>query len=68
MSLRHLTLSIPDADAATLTLPDALTLEAIGRLELVIGDALRGLRNALRAAGVADPASIEVDSWLIHLH
>ena len=68
MSLRRLTLPIPDEDPAMLTLPEALTLGAIGRLELAIGDALRGLRNDLRAAGVVDPASIEVDSWSIHLH
>ena len=68
MSLRRLTLPIPDEDPAKLTLPEALTLEAIGRLELAIGDALRELRNDLRAAGVVDPASIEVDSWSIHLH
>ena len=68
MSLRRLTLPIPDEDPAMLTLPEALTLEAIGRLELAIGDALRGLRNDLRAAGVVEPASIEVDSWSIHLH
>ena len=67
MTQQQTTLSIPDCAPATLTLPDPLTLESIGRLEEAIGSLFRMFRNDLRG-NAADPGCLEVDSWSIHRH
>lgn len=67
MTQRHLSVPIPGCEPATLPLPEPLTLETLARLEDAIDLALRHLRHDLRP-GAADPGSIEVDSWNIHLH
>ena len=68
MTQQQTTLSIPDCAPATLTLPDPLTLESIGRLEEAIASLFRTVRKDLRGNAADDPGSIEVDSWSVHLH
>lgn len=67
MTQQQITLSIPDCAAATLTLPQPLTLESIGRLEAAIASLFRTFRTDLRGSAANDPGCIEVDSWSVHL-
>lgn len=68
MTLQKTTLAIPDCAPATLTLPDPLTLDSIGRIEEAIGSLFRMFRKDLRGSAEGDPGAIEYDSWSINLH
>ena len=67
MTQPQTTLSIPDCAAATLTLPDPLTMESIGRIERAIGSLFCMFRKDLRNNAADDPGCIEYDSWSIQL-
>jgi hypothetical protein len=74
MTCLHLTLSVPGAVPASLTLPQPLTPQALLELERAVADTLGMLRHALLSAGVwtapehagrgPDAAEIEYASWL----
>lgn len=73
MTPRQTTFSMPGGGAATLTLPQTLTLESISRLEQSLGGLFRMLRSDLREpaghdAAIHDPGAIEYDSWAANLH
>lgn len=67
MTQPQTTFSIPDCEAATLTLPDPLTMASIGSIERAIGSLFRMFRKDLRGNAANDPGCIEYDSWSIYL-
>jgi len=68
MTPRQTTFSAADGGAATLTLPETLTLESMSRLENDLGRLFRMLRSDLRGPATDDPGAIEFDSWIAQLH
>lgn len=68
MTMRQTTLSIPDCGAATLTLPEPLTPDSLGHLEVAINRLLCTLRRDLNPDAAEDPGSVEFDSWSANLH
>lgn len=68
MTPRQTTFSVPEGGAATLTLPQTLTLESMSRLENEIGRMFRMLRQDLSGPATEDPGAIEFDSWIAQLH
>jgi hypothetical protein len=68
MTPRQTTFSIPEGGAATLTLPEALTLESMSRLENEFDRMFRMLRSDLRGPATDDPGAVEFDSWIAQLH
>lgn len=68
MTPRQTTFSVAQGGAATLTLPETLTLESMSRLEQDLGRLFRMLRNDLPGPATDDPAVIEFDSWIARLH
>jgi hypothetical protein len=68
MTPRQTTFSVPEGGAATLTLPETLTLESMSRLENELSRMFRMLRKNLAGPATEDPGAIEFDSWIAQLH
>lgn len=66
MNTSQLSVSLPDAGAAVLTLPQPLNAESLGLLEQALAATLAMLRRDLRG-DAPDPGALEYASWMAQL-
>ncbi len=67
MTAHQLTVPVSGDASAFLILPQPLTPESLGRLELGLAVSLAQLRIEM-GGDATDPGSLEYESWMQHLH
>ncbi|MEQ1657791.1 MAG: hypothetical protein ABL896_03345 [Hylemonella sp.] len=68
MTAQQLTVSLPGAGPAVLSLPQPLTCESLRQLEQALASTLEQVRCEMCGDNAAEPGVLEYTSWMPAMH